>query len=203
MEAYDLSVRGDCVQNSFSLTPAEVTSGEAMATFDLTPAGGDGMIFNLTPVSQTQPMGLTSVGQAEPNSTSNLASLGFGFDMGSMASASPMYTKELSNTISAMTFSPPPVSNIDNSNASQLNFSPAIQVSTSGNLTPDFTGLLPPPPPTVHDRSNSRPPPQLLAMSPSKTTEQSSRATVEIYHPNISTPSPAASPISGIYLMPS
>ena len=108
MEAYDLSVRGDCVQNSFSLTPAEVTSGEAMATFDLTPAGGDGMIFNLTPVSQTQAMGLTGVGQAEPNPTSNLASLGFGFDMGSMGTGSPMYTKELSNTINAMTFSPPP-----------------------------------------------------------------------------------------------
>ena len=197
MEAYDLSVRGDCVQNSFSLTPAEVNSGEAMATFDLTPAGGDGMIFNLTPVSQTQQLGLTSVGQAESNSTSNLASLGFGFDMGNIGTGSPMYTKELSNTISAMTFSPPLGSNIDNSHSSQLNFSPAIQVSTSGNLTPDFTGLLPPPPPTVHDRSNSRPPPQLLAMAPDKSTEQNSRATVETYHPNISTPSPAASPISG------
>ena len=114
-----------------------------------------------------------------------------------------MYTKELSNTINAMTFSPPPT--ISSTSSNQIHFSPPIQLSSSGNLTPDFTGLLPPPPPTLQERSNSRPPPQLLAMTTtgppnlapdlSNYSLPASRNIIESYRPPVSTSSPAASPI--------
>merc|ERR1719436_2382295 len=93
---------------------------EPLATFDLTPASGDGMVFNLTPVPDQvgvgSPVNLQQTGQysqARPPA----APPQYG-----TYTAPGLYSAQLSNTISAMTFSP--------------------------TITPDFTGLLPPPPPS-------------------------------------------------------
>ena len=117
--------------DSFDALNTSLTA-EPLATFDLTPASGsDGMIFNLTPVKNATPPATALV---SPSSVS-------------YEHINPMYNRQLSNTINAMTFTPPP----------------------APSITPDFTGLLPPPPPPSLERViSSRPPPQLLSISRSQ-----------------------------------
>jgi len=139
------NIDGCTMQEQLSEALNNSFTAEPLATFDLTPAcsGSDGMVtFNLTPVKQ----------EAQ------------GYD-------NTVYNRQLSNTISAMTFSPPqapPVVPIANQNQ------PIVTTPIANQpITPDFTGLLPPPPPTSSNRlSSSRPPPQLLAVSSSNVPQQ-------------------------------
>ena len=127
----------DPLNNSFPAEP--------VATFDLTPASGsDGsMVFNLTPVKD-DPGPLMS----PPAPTS--------YDINNV------YNRQLSNTISAMTFPHP---------TPPAPVSPVVQ---STPITPDFTGLLPPPPPvqTQVRHVPQRPPPPLLSVSTQQQQQQ-------------------------------
>ena len=95
---------------------------DGTATFNLTPTvEGDTMTFNLTPVV---PQNLTPVvRQQQPSTPAQYPSSQLELN----------FTRELDS------------GGVDPQHV--IAFSPPLNISSSGSLTPDFTGLLPPPPP--------------------------------------------------------